>query len=284
MTEIAQTPDLRCRICKKLLPEEWDHRERALAWMASGDGPPPYAVCDTCEQAKREAKAKAKREAGAQRQAQLDQWAKEELQHLQANLSNVLLKLGVPLVLADARLERCPDAPRALVEPITAWAAKPNGFLVLSGQTGAGKSYLAAAVLVRLLTTGRLRASDCLWVSEARWLESVRNEYGTIEVDQAPFDRRFIVYDDLGAGYANDLRRAMVEKLIRDRHDRMRPTIITSNFSIEQIARELGERVASVLHASGHEYRFPSRDLRDSGSIKPAVTDFREAERVGDRA
>jgi hypothetical protein len=74
-----------------------------------------------------------------------------------------------------------------------------------------------------------------------------------------------VVYDDLGACHANDLRRGAVGELLRARWNGARATIITSNLTMAQIG-DIDARIASVL-AAGVVLAFPSKDLRRQGRL-----------------
>jgi DNA replication protein DnaC len=58
------------------------------------------------------------------------------------------------------------------------------------------------------------------------------------------------VIDDIGAEAITDWRRDVFFRIVDHRHDRMLPTIFTSNFTEDDLAREkrLGSRIAWRLH------------------------------------
>jgi len=58
---------------------------------------------------------------------------------------------------------------------------------------------------------------------------------------------RFLVLDDLGAGSLSDCERRYTLELIDTRLNSMRPTIVTSNWNLEEISERMDDRVASRL-------------------------------------
>lgn len=53
--------------------------------------------------------------------------------------------------------------------------------------------------------------------------------------------------DDLGAGSLSDHERRCTLELLDRRLDAMRPTVVTTNWTIEQIGERMDERIASRL-------------------------------------
>ena len=136
---------------------------------------------------------------------------------------------------------------------------------MLMGPVGGGKSWLAVSALACVLGNG----GRGRFVAERQWLRGVVNDFGTITVDAGAVRTAFLAYDDLGACYANDLRRGATQELLRERHDYGRPTIITTNLNLAALDEQLGSRVASVIREHGNVVACGHLDLRQSGSLRP---------------
>ncbi len=67
---------------------------------------------------------------------------------------------------------------------------------------------------------------------------TILNQFGDVE---------FLVLDDLGAGSLSDFERRSTLHVLDRRLNHLRPTIITSNLSLEQIAQGMDERIGSRL-------------------------------------
>ena len=178
-------------------------------------------------------------------------------------------RCGVPPALCAADFEAGADVPPDLVRHVRTWADRPEGFLVLIGRCGVGKSYLAAAALAHVLRAGAIPPAKCLFLTEADFFESIRLEYGNVERDGRPDHIDFLVYDDLLSGYLNDIRRAELETALRRRYAAGLPAVLTSNADLQEIVERLGGRVGSVLAGDGQVLQFPIRDLRRHGTIRP---------------
>ena len=64
----------------------------------------------------------------------------------------------------------------------------------------------------------------------------------------SPVERmRFLVLDDLGAGSLSDCERRYTLELIDTRLNKLRPTIVTSNWNLQEIAERMDDRIASRL-------------------------------------
>lgn len=251
-----------CVKCGEAFREGWPPRERALDDLVAGRLPPP-SLCERCLVA---AEGETRRREAAE--AEAARAARAERVHL--NLPLHLARAGVPPVLRSAQFDRCPDLPAKLVQRVRSWAESPQGFMpqgfmLLMGPVGGGKSWLAVSALACVLGNGGAGR----FVVERDWLGKVRNEYGNILVDRGPARTAFLAYDDLGACYTNDLRRGATQELLRERYDYGRPTIITSNLDLTTLDELLGSRVASVLREHGNVVGCGHLDLRQSGSLRP---------------
>ena len=261
---------LTCEDCgKPMSVDDCAIYEEAYSCLRTSGTRPPGTVCKKCAAARGIERDRQEAERQQQQRREREESRKRRIQEVQQDLSGHIAKCGVPSVLREARLDQCPDLPRDLVECARAWTQNPEGFVVLTGKPGAGKSHLAAAILAQILYDGTYWPLNCAFVSQPAWLDDVRQEYGNIESDPRPVSIPLLVFDDLGAGYLNEIRRAVVEQLIRRRDARQLPTLVTTNLSIAEIQENFGGRVTSVLQQDNRVWNLTGSDLRISGKIKP---------------
>lgn len=127
--------------------------------------------------------------------------------------------------------------------------------LLIYGQSGTGKSELAADVLDALvsrpLVSGR-------WVEADDYIEMIKDSFdndGLLpEMYSSPHLVKYIkgvfdvvVIDGLGDERLTDFAKHELGSLIRKRHDRMKSTIITSRLSLADIRDRYDARLATVL-------------------------------------
>jgi DNA replication protein DnaC len=228
-----------------------------------------FAVCPACIEAaatqKREDLERQDQEARAKYAAKVA----EEAATVRADPVKALAAAGVPRALEGACLASirlAGDVPVEIVDSAEVWIAYPAGFLTLTGPPGSGKSYLAAAMLRSGLEAGLVQGCNCRFLSEYDYLSTITLDYG-VPARHVIYDRiPFLVYDDLGAGYANDLRKSALGELFRARWNAELPTIVTTNLTIGQIS-SIDARIASVMAAGQNVLVLHANDLRRKGKL-----------------
>jgi DNA replication protein DnaC len=130
------------------------------------------------------------------------------------------------------------------------WLARPANGLLLLGSAGAGKTYFAAAVARALIESGR----TVIFRSAADYYLDLRATFNTFDPDTSEHavltrlgDVEFLVLDDVGAGSLSDHERRSTLHLLDRRINNLRPTIVTTNLTVEEIGRAMDERIASRL-------------------------------------
>lgn len=152
-----------------------------------------------------------------------------------------------------------------------------RGNLVFSGPVGVGKSHSAAATACFFAATSsdrrrqgqpvRGRGSGLLFSSTSKILQTLKN-YRRVD-DQEEMQRKVdqvgvIVLDDLGRG-REDPTNADIELLTRileERRDSHRATIITTNLEESQIEDRFGSHFASRLYHGEISVRMSGADRR----------------------
>lgn len=166
-----------------------------------------------------------------------------------------LERAGVPARYVDASWEswrRPPVIDQHLDERLRAireWRGdeQHETTLTLRGDPGAGKTHLATATLRRFVGAGNRGG---LWVSVSGLLHRLRQIVATGSDEDLMgklIAARLLVLDDLGAQKSTDWTVDRLYLLIATRYDALRPTIITTNLSLNDIRDRLDARIASRL-------------------------------------
>lgn len=152
------------------------------------------------------------------------------------------------------------DVDDAVRERLTRWVRhvgeSTTGSLVLTGEVGSGKTHTAVAVARALFLAGR--TVEC-WAT-VDLLDALRPD-GGVELDQLA-DVDVLVLDDLGAERPSEWVAERLYALVNRRWLYERPTIVTTNLVLGELATGLGARAASrllhdalILHLQGKDRR-----------------------------
>ncbi len=154
---------------------------------------------------------------------------------------------------------------RQCVDDATAFADAPDGWLLLSGASGCGKTHIAAAIVNRLLARGE----PALFVVVPDLLDHLRSAYqpGADVAYDDLFERvrnaPVLVLDDLGTQAQTPWAQEKLFQLINHRFNNRLPTVVTTNLLPEQLDDRLRTRLtdAGIARVYVLEARRPS-DLR----------------------
>ena len=174
----------------------------------------------------------------------------------QRRMSERLRGASIPARLA----ERSFDNYQAEIEPqkkalerVRSYVDKPDGrILVLSGETGTGKTHLAIAAINHQLGQG-----TALYTTSNGIVRMVRQTWGK-DADQTEADVYhglskvgMLVIDEIGAGYQSDGEQVVLNEVIDIRYRDMMPTILVTNLGGEAFGTLMGDRVIDRLHECG---------------------------------
>lgn len=181
-----------------------------------------------------------------------------------ANIDRYMGSVGVPkLLIADLRTIKFGPPPDVAKAFLKGTGTKLG--LFLHGRAGRRKSILAARLTKALI----LRLEQVAWIDMHAITFTLRKtfnagigettEYSVIEKCTRP---RYAVLDDLGAGQITSYGQSVIHQVINTRIQNRLPTIITSNLSIEQVERKLGERIASRIAGMCEILKMGGPDMR----------------------
>jgi DNA replication protein DnaC len=134
------------------------------------------------------------------------------------------------------------------------WAEHPTGWLVLLGESGRGKTHLAAAI-----ANERLDAGDTVcFANVPDLLDELRGTYAPDAAERYDEllarlrDVPVLILDDLGAQQTTPWAQEKLYQILNDRYEGRMPTVVTTNTEMSKldarIASRLGDLHISVMY------------------------------------
>ena len=137
------------------------------------------------------------------------------------------------------------DLFRGLTADAKAFAENPEGWLLIHGSSGAGKTHVAAAIANRCIERGQA----ALFVVVPDLLDHLRSSYNPSsemaydvlleQVKAAPV----LILDDLGTQNATSWAQEKLFQILNHRYNAQLPTIVTTNLGLERIEERLRTRL-----------------------------------------
>lgn len=151
---------------------------------------------------------------------------------------------GVPRLYRQARIGQLES--KAILALAKEWAEQPTSGLFITGQTGRGKTYLACALIADFCE----QHVTCLFMPAMELYRRIRCGMRDLQDDVLVRDLSTVdvlALDDLGAGSLSDFERRTTLEIVESRLSSLRPTIVTSNWSLTEISERIDDRLASRL-------------------------------------
>ncbi|HCD2513557.1 ATP-binding protein [Citrobacter freundii] len=129
-----------------------------------------------------------------------------------------------------------------------------GGGLVMCGKPGTGKNHLALAIARHAITEHQSSAVFTTALKIAReykstWSKgSTRTEDDVIRYFTKP---DLLIIDEVGVQFGSDAEKLIMFEIINTRYERMKPTILISNQTKEELAAFIGERVIDRMSDGG---------------------------------
>ena len=140
----------------------------------------------------------------------------------------------------------------------------PRG-LILQGDVGRGKTFLAAAIANELI----INNIDILFLILPEFLEELRfsfqngGEFNEAEIMQRAEKAKILILDDLGAHNYSEWTKNKIFTLLNYRLNHQLPCVITTNLTIDEMDTVIGSRFISRILEMCDFYRlFSDEDIR----------------------
>ncbi|HNY26974.1 MAG TPA: ATP-binding protein [Candidatus Sumerlaeota bacterium] len=156
------------------------------------------------------------------------------------------------------------QAAEAFVSSFNFNAGPPRGLLI-EGVVGCGKTHIAIAILREVIQKGYTG----LYYNMVDLLSDIRSTYGDateasesdlLEEVNAP---DLLVLDDLGAEKTSEWVNDRLYLIVNRRYESGKPVVVTTNLSLDELIRKVGERTVSRLCEICETFApFPDEDYR----------------------
>jgi DNA replication protein DnaC len=174
----------------------------------------------------------------------------------QSDLSSLALLQDLTFRSFDLRQDELPADERANLkaafELCRQYARQPEGWLVLTGEYGCGKTHLAAAIANERMGNGQ----PAMFIVVPDLLDHLRATFSPMS--QVRFDRRFeevrtaplLVLDDLGTESASPWAQEKLYQVFNYRYNARLPTVITMAQPIGEVDPRLRTRMLDLAHCT----------------------------------
>jgi DNA replication protein DnaC len=172
--------------------------------------------------------------------------------------------------------ERQRQSLRLAFERAFNFARKPQGWLLLRGGYGCGKTHLAAAIANECIA----RRQPALFINVPDLLDHLRSSFGPNS--EVSFDQRFeevrnapvLILDDLGTQNATPWAQEKLYQIFNHRYNAQLPTVITTNQDLEDIDPRVRSRLLDVGFVE--QVKMLAPDFRGMGidQAKPELSSF----------
>lgn len=133
--------------------------------------------------------------------------------------------------------------------------------LLFLGETGLGKTFLSSCIACEVLKKGYSVAFDSI----QNYLREIEKEhFGRAQGDtlETLLNADLVILDDLGSEFSSSFNSASIYNIINSRANMGKPTIVSTNLSLEELQARYDDRIISRLLGIYLTLRFIGSDIR----------------------
>lgn len=137
--------------------------------------------------------------------------------------------------------------------------------LFFYGTVGTGKSFLSGCIAKEMIENGR----SVIYFSAVRLFETLsqisfdhKSKEDLHNMHHDLYQCDLLIIDDLGTELTNNFITTQLFSCLNERHIRRKPTIISTNLSLEELRNRYSDRIFSRIMSNYHIYKLTGPDIR----------------------
>lgn len=192
-------------------------------------------------------------------------------------VSQLLANAGIPLRFVEKTLDNYQllnPRQRENVEYVREWVQRGSpGGLVFCGRPGTGKNHIASG-LIRYMITQRQKSAvmttafRMMREIKATWGDNAAREGDVVSSFVKPY---LLVIDEVGVQFNSETEKLYLSEIINARYEALKPSVMLTNLTVEELARTVGERVIDRFREGGKVLIFDWGSFRGSESQGPGA-------------
>jgi len=126
--------------------------------------------------------------------------------------------------------------------------------IIFSGTTGTGKTHLACAIANYIILN---HDKTAVFISVLNAVRRVKETYrkGSQETEREAIrwflNPDLLILDEVGVQFGSDTEKMVLFEIINQRYENLKPTILLSNFSAENLKEFIGDRIMDRMKEGG---------------------------------
>jgi DNA replication protein DnaC len=192
-----------------------------------------------------------------------------KVKNIRENIESVMKDAGIPLKHLDCTFENFHVSAenRELVNTCWQYVKDHNqnfSWLYVYGSCGTGKTHISVSIARELLLLGKRVMFTCVpqLCYNIRQTFQVNLKETEQDVIKPYITCDYLILDDLGIEKPTEWVKKTIGYIIYERDNNLKPTIITSNLALDDIAKQIGMRNVSRLVGNGPVIRLRGPDRR----------------------
>lgn len=125
--------------------------------------------------------------------------------------------------------------------------------LIFIGKPGTGKNHLATSLIKAAIVAG---INKCQIITASKIIRTIKESWGRKDLNESEILDKFInldllIIDEIGMQFGSDTEKLYLSEIINDRYEKIKTTILIGNVTMEQLEKQVGERIIDRFREGG---------------------------------